>query len=97
MHYLHRVVLKTINLLVDVLIQFYSMEDQIRGERDLRRELLFNLMVNNVLEDELYFVIFNITASFLEPQIQQLKKVMNDKALLENRLPMSRLSIAPQF
>lgn len=61
--------LKFISLLVDVLITFYSMEDQVRGERDLRRELLFNLVVNHVLEGELYFVVFNVTASYLEPQL----------------------------
>ena len=44
--YLQRTLLKQINLFVDSLITFYSLEDQIRGEKDLRRELLFNLITN---------------------------------------------------
>ena len=69
MDYLERAVLKVINMFVEVLITFYSMEDVIRGERDLRRELLFNLIANLVLDDELYFLIFNLTSTHLEKDI----------------------------
>lgn len=64
--YLERAILKQINLFVDALIAFYSLEDQIRGEKDLRRELLFNLVTNFVLQDDLYWLVFNLTAKARE-------------------------------
>ena len=40
LEYVQNALLKFIALFVDVLITFYSMEDEIKGERDLRRELI---------------------------------------------------------
>lgn len=49
-----------IYLLVDVTIEFYSLTEQIRGEKDLKRELIFNLVTNLVLTAELYFLVYNL-------------------------------------
>ena len=62
MDYVHRTILKQVNIIVDSLITFYSMEDQIKGEKDLRRELLINLITNFVLQGDLYFLVHNLIA-----------------------------------
>jgi hypothetical protein len=46
-----------------------------------------------VLEGELYFLVYNLTSSTNEISIQKLKKLMNDKAFLENHLHMGKLNI----
>lgn len=43
-----------INLLVETLISFYSLENDIKNDKDLRRELLINLATNIVLDDDVY-------------------------------------------
>ncbi len=43
-----------VNLLVEALITFYSLESDIKNDRDLRRELLVNLATNIILEDDVY-------------------------------------------
>lgn len=53
--------------MVNGLIIFYNMEDQIKGERDLRRELIVNLITNFILEGELYFLVFHLTSTHLQP------------------------------
>lgn len=95
--YVHRSLLKVINLFVDALISFYSIEDQIKGEKDLRRELLFNLITNFVLEGELYFIVYNLASGAIESDLHKLRNIMSSKELLENCVSMSELKIEPQF
>jgi len=76
LEYVTNALLKFIALIVDVLITFYSMEDEIKGERDLRRELIYNLITNFVLEGEVYFLVFHLTSSHLEKELQLLWSVM---------------------
>ena len=82
---------------MDALITFYRLEDQIRNERDLKRELLFNLVVNLTLDSEVYFLLYNLTSLSEEENIIRLKGIMADMAYLENHLRMSNLQIADQF
>jgi hypothetical protein len=42
------------------------MESEIRGERDIKRDILLNLITSLVLEGELYFLVFHLTSSNLE-------------------------------
>lgn len=60
--YVLKSVLKQISIFVDALITFYSLDDQVRNERDLKRELFVNLVTNMVLEGELYFLVHNLTS-----------------------------------
>ena len=48
---------------------FYGLEDQIRNEKDLKREILINLVTNLVLEGELYFLVYNLTSISLEDRL----------------------------
>jgi hypothetical protein len=82
--YIHRTLLKVINLFVEAFISFYSLEDQIKGEKDLRRELLFNLVTNFILEGELYFIVYNLTSGAMEEALHKLRNIMGSKELLEN-------------
>ena len=95
LEYVRDSIVKQINLFVDALVSFYSLEDHIKGERDLKRELLFNLVANNVLEGELYFLVYNLTSVANEDKIQLLKKMMNDRAFLENCLTMDQVALEP--
>lgn len=97
LEYVRDSIVKQINWFVDSLVSFYSLDEQIRGERDLKRELLFNLVANSVLEGELYFLVYNLTSVANEDKIQLLKKMMNDKAFLENCLTMDTLALEPQY
>jgi hypothetical protein len=92
--FVNKTLLKFINVVVDALIVFYRIEDQIRNERDLKRELLFNLVTNLILDSELYFLIFNLTSLSEEDNIIVLKRIMSNRAFLENHLPMKELNIA---
>lgn len=83
--------------MVNGLIIFYNMEDQIKGERDLRRELIVNLITNFILEGELYFLVFHLTSTHLQPQLQKLWRIMSDRGILENQLQMSMLNVHPPF
>lgn len=95
--YVQRSILKQINLFVDAFIQFYSFEDVIKSEKDLKRELVFNLVTNLVLTSELYFLCYNLQTSEHESDIKKLRQLMNDKAFLENQLHMDLLNITPAF
>ena len=64
--YIHKTLIKVINLFVDSLISFYSIEDQIKGANDLKRELMFNLITNFILEGELYFIVYNLMSGSIE-------------------------------
>ena len=97
LNFVNKSLLKFINVLVDALIVFFRIEDQIRNERDLKRELLFNLVTNLTLDSEVYFLIFNLTSLSEEDNIIILKRIMGNRAFLENHLPMSELNIANQF
>lgn len=94
--YVQKSIQKQINLIVDALITFYRLEE-IRGERDLKRELLINLVTNFVLEGELYFLVYNLTSLTDEDKIQRLKKLMMSRAFLENCLEMGKLHISKEF
>ena len=45
---------------MDALTTFYGIENQIKNERDLKRELLINLITNIMLEGEIYFLVYNL-------------------------------------
>jgi hypothetical protein len=77
-------ILKQIGLIVDAVLISYGMEDQIRNERDLKREILINLATNLVLVDTLYFLVYNLACMSLEDKLLPLKSIMGDKAILEN-------------
>lgn len=79
------------------MIQFYSLDDQIKSEKDLKREIVFNLMTNVVLTSELYFLVYNLQNLANEQDIKQLKRLLSDKPFLENYLSFQILNVAPNF
>lgn len=66
LNYVHGNLINFIGIFVDALICFYNMESEIRGERDIKRDILLNLITSLVLEGELYFLVFHLTSSNLE-------------------------------
>ena len=63
----------------------------------MKREIVFNLMTNVVLTTELYFLVYNLQTLAHEEEIKQLKRLMADKAFLENYLTFQILIVAPNF
>jgi hypothetical protein len=50
-----------------------------------------------VLTSELYFLVYNLQNLTNEQDIKTMKKLMNDKAFLENYLSFNILNVAPYF
>ena len=67
MEYAELVILKVISIFVDAVLIFYELEDVIRPF-DRSRELFENLVTNLILNGEVYFLLFNLCSSWLEPQ-----------------------------
>lgn len=57
----------------------------------MKRELLFNLITNIVLDGELYFLVHNLTSAAHEERILLLRHFVGDKGFLENCLTMEKL------
>ena len=66
MEYAELVILKVISIFVDAVLIFYELEDVIRPF-DRSRELFENLVTNLILNGEVYFLLFNLCSSWLEP------------------------------
>jgi len=71
---------------------FYSVEDMVKPNK-LSRELFVNMITNLILEGEVYFLLFNLTSSWMETPLHRLQKVMSNLAILENELPINKLNI----
>ena len=54
-------------------------------------------MTNVVLTFELYFLVYNLQNLTNEADIKTMKRLMNDKAFLENYLSFNILNVAPYF
>jgi len=96
MNYVKMSLLRVINVLVDAVLMFYNLDTIIRPI-DLKRELFWNLITNFLLEGELYFLMFHLINNCYTKDLQKLNKIMNSMEILENRLPIRKLNIAPQF
>ena len=66
MEYAELVILKVISIFVDAVLIFYELEDVIQPF-DRSRELFENLVTNLILNGEVYFLLFNLCSSWLEP------------------------------
>lgn len=95
--FVHRTITRMINLFIDAIIVFYGLEDQIRGEKDLRRELLFNLIANFVLEGELYLLVHNLISISRESELKQMRILMGNQEFLQTTLCTEKLSITEPF
>ena len=96
MEYIHHTILQAINAFVDATLTFYELDNKLQN-RDLRRELFVNLISNFILEDQLYFLIFNLTSNCLERQMLNISKIMASKAIQENKINIDQLHIKKQF
>ena len=67
MDYVEYILTKALGMFVDALLLFYELEDRVRSF-DRTYDLFQNLITNIVLEGEVFFLIFNLTSSWLEPQ-----------------------------
>jgi hypothetical protein len=76
---------------VDALILFYALDLEIRNERDLKRDLFYNLIVNLLIHGEMYFMLHNVASLDLETEIVKLNQAMTDRAFLENHLALTDL------
>ena len=97
MSYMQNVLIDTINLMVEAIIQFYTLQEQCGGKRDIRRELFFNLVTNLVLEQDVYFLMHNLTSVTMEAKLNRMRQVMADKNIQDNYLNFEKLKIAPAF
>lgn len=52
-----------------------------------------NLITNIVLEGQIYFIMYNLTSRWLEPQLRILQKVMSSREILENTLPITSFNL----
>lgn len=66
MDYAENVITKAIGMFVEAILIFYELEDQIKSFHR-SYELFENLVTNLILEGEVYFLLFNLTSSWLEP------------------------------
>lgn len=64
---------------------------------DRTYDLFQNLVSNLIFEGEVYFLMFNLISSWLEPQQRALRRIMFSRETLENSLPISSLTPLPQF
>ena len=83
MDYAETIITKAINMFVEAVLIFYELEDKIKSF-DRTHELFENLVTNLILEGEVYFLIFNLTSSWLEPQQRILRRMMFSTETLEN-------------
>ena len=67
MDYVEYILTKALGMFVDALLLFYELEDRVRSF-DRTYDLFQNLITNIVLEGEVFFLMFNLTSSWLEPQ-----------------------------
>lgn len=96
LNYVQKALESFINVIVGATAVFYSLEDLVKPSK-LSRELFVNMVTNLVLEGEVYFLLFNLTSSWMEVPLQRLQKVMSNLAILENELPINKLNIHPEM
>ena len=96
MDYAEAIITSAISMFVESILLFYELENQIKSFHR-SYELFENLVTNMILEGEVYFLLFNLTSSWLEPQQRALRRVMFSKETLENQLPIQSLTALPQF
>ncbi len=66
MDYTEFVITKAINMFVEAILMFYELDDSVLTF-DRTHDLFQNLVTNLILEGEVYFLMFNLTSSWLEP------------------------------
>jgi len=80
-----------IKMLFFATVKFYTIEIK---ERDLKKDLLINLLTNIVLTEDVYFILFQLISKSLEPQLQNLKAAM---AKSPGCLSFDRLKVPKAF
>jgi hypothetical protein len=85
-----------INVVVGATSVFYSIEELVKPSK-LSRELFVNMITNLVLEGELYFLVFNLTSSWMQDSLRKLQRIMWNLTILENELPIHKLNIQPEM
>lgn len=95
--YVNRQIVRAINLFVEGVLVFYQMEDLIKNQNDLKRELVFNLVTNLTLQGDLYNFVYMLHISMQESKIATLGKIMRNRAFLEREIGLRHLNIAEQF
>ena len=68
-----------IKLITETILNFYSIK---LAFADLRKELIIIIATNLILSDEVYFILFNLYSFFLEEDLQKLRIIMKNEAML---------------
>jgi hypothetical protein len=55
------------------------------------------MVTNFFLEGEIYFLLFNLTSSWMQEPLHKLQKIMYRMEILENELPITKLNIKPEM
>lgn len=80
--------------MVQALIFFYQLEVRLSG-KDIKRDLLVNLLTGFILSDEVYFLIFNLISIHQSRELHKLSRVMNDSEVLGKELSFEKLKVKP--
>ena len=83
-----------IRCLVQQLLTFYAIELR---KNDIKRDLAENMVTNIVMKDEIYVIMFRLYSELYEDDIQVLKRLQDNPALLEEKLSLAALNVKPQF
>lgn len=94
MDYAEYMLNQAINMFVEAILMFYELDDLVRTF-DRTYDLFQNLVSNLIFEGEVYFLMFNLISSWLEPQQRALRRIMFSRETLENSLPISSLTQLP--
>lgn len=87
-----------INVMVDCILSFYDIAFKGKGrQKDLKRDLVENMMTNIVLRDQVYIIVFKLHTDLLQEQIQKLDSVQRNKEILNSKLNFDVLNIKPEF
>jgi hypothetical protein len=79
-----------IELIVKAIINFYGLEVK-QGE--MKRDLVVNLATNQILVEDLYFLIFNFYAGLQKKEILLISEVLGNKELVEDKLSLETLKV----
>lgn len=64
LNYVQKCLESFINVIVGATATFYSLEEMVKPNK-LSRELFVNMITNLVIDGEIYFLLFNLTSSWM--------------------------------
>ena len=66
-------------------------------QNDIKRDLVENMVTNMVLTDEIYVIMFRLYSELYDDDIQMLKCVQDNQALLDSKVNLASLQVNKEF